>query len=449
MFFWGINKESYLGGVLMSFSNTLEELKLVGKGDHMVLLYDNDVYNAEISAAYIGSRVMRNEKCIYIAGDDDKELLMQKLDLIIDVEEALSKGQLSILNQSDAYSKEGQFNPDRMISLIKELSLEAISQGYEAFAITGEVSWVLQYDSGFEKIMDYEYKLNSEIFGNCPVSAICRYNLNKFSSEMIKNVIDVHPIIIWEGEIHHNPYYFDVVDVNVIDIHEYKLKSMLKNISEFTNTKSRFYNELKEKENENQLLQLRLMKDIIISLTSLLEIHDDYTKNHSENVAKIARKIAVEMGLPQDEVSKIYFAGLVHDVGKTIIPNHILNKKGKLTEEEFDLIKNHPYYGHEALSKTEALKFISDLVLYHHERVDGKGYPYQISGEEIPLGAKILCVADAYDAMINDRPYRDAMSKEDALMELERCKGTQFDSAVVDVFIREIVGFNYDDEDNL
>jgi HD-GYP domain-containing protein (c-di-GMP phosphodiesterase class II) len=341
----------------------------------MVLLYDNDIYSAEISAAYIASRVMRNEKCIYIAGDNDRELLIEHLASIIDIEDALSTGQVSILSQSDAYSKDRHFNPDSMILLIKELSLQAIEQGYKAFAITGEISWVLNYESGFEKIMEYEYKLNSEIFGKYPVSAICRYNLNKFSSEMIKNIIDVHPIIIWEGQIHHNPFYFDVVDVNEVDIHAFQVKSMLNSITSFTKTKSNFYYELKEKENENQLLQLDLMKNIIVSLTGLLEIHDGYTKDHSENVAKIARNIALAMALPQDKVSEIYFAGLVHDIGKTVIPYEILNKKDKLTEDEFEIIKKHSYYSYEALSKTEPLKYIADLVLYHHERVDGGGYP--------------------------------------------------------------------------
>lgn len=426
----------------MSFSNTLDELKLIREGDHMVLLYDNDEYNAEISAAYIGSRVMRNEKVFYISGDDNLELLLEKLALIIDIKEALSTSQVSILNHSSAYSTDGRFNPDTMIALLKELSLEAIEQGYKAFAITGEVSWVLEYESGFDKIMDYEYKLNNEIFGSYPVSAICRYSLNKFSSEMIKNIIDVHPIIIWEGQIHENPFYFDVVDSRVVNLQDYRVKAMLNTITSFTNTKSRFRSELKEKENENQLLQLNLMRNIIVSLTGLLEIHDEYTRDHSENVAKIAKDIATAMGLPQEEVSKIYFAGLVHDIGKTVIPSEIINKKGKLTELEFELIKKHSHYGYEALSKTESLKYISEMVLYHHEKVDGSGYPTNKAGEDIPIGSRILCVADSYDAMVNNRPYRKAMSKEEAFIELRRCQGSQFDKKVVDAFIYNVDHIN-------
>ena len=183
---------------------------------------------------------------------------------------------------------------------------------------------------------------------------------------------------------------------------------------------------------------MNLMRNIIVSLTSLLEIHDEYTKDHSEHVAKVARMIASAMGLSQEEVSKIYFAGLVHDVGKTVIPHDIINKKDKLTEEEFELIQKHAYYGYEAFSKSEALNFIAELVLYHHERIDGKGYPTQKSGKDIPLGARILCVADAYDAMVNDRPYRKALTKNEALTELRRCKGTQFDENIVEIFISKV-----------
>ena len=422
----------------MNFSATLEELKLIGQGDHMVLLYDNNEYNAEMSAAYISSRITRNEKCFYVAGDDEYDLLMEKLEGLIDVDKVIKTGQLNILSKNDAYSKDGCFNPSSMIQLLKKLSLEAIDEGYEAFAVTGEISWVLEYESGFKKIMEYEYMLNHEIFGQYPVSAICRYSLNKFSSEMIKHIIEVHTIIIWEGQIHDNPFYMDVIDTSDINIDEFQVNSMLQTITSFTNTKSRFYQELKEKEHQNEVLQLNLMKSIIMTLTSLLEIHDEYTKNHSEHVALVAKKIATELGLSQVEVNEIFFAGLVHDIGKTVIPHEIINKKARLTEAEFELIKKHSYYGYESLTKIDVLKSISELVLYHHERFDGKGYPAQIAGEAIPLGARILCVADAYDAMVNDRPYHQAMQKGEAIEELQRCSGTQFDQRIVDVFIESI-----------
>lgn len=427
-------------GEKMNYANVLEQLKLTEKGDHMVVLYDDNdnLYNAEIIAAYISSRILKNEKCFYIAGDLNDKVITEKLERYIDSEKVVSSGQLSILTKEDAYSKEGYFNPDNMIELLKKLSLEAIEEGYEAFAITGELSWLLEYDDGFDKIMEYEYKLNKEIFGVYPVSAICRYNLNKFSNEMIKNIIEVHPIIIWEGKLHENPFYAEVVDAENVDISEYQVKSMLKRIAEFTNTKSKFYKEIQEKENMNKALQLRLMEDIILSLTSLLENHDKYTKDHSENVAKLSREIAVNLGLTNEDVSKIYFAGLVHDIGKTIIPSSVINKKGRLTSEEYEIVKNHSTYGYEALVKTSELKEIAEIVLQHHERIDGRGYPLGKSGYDIPLGARILAVADSFDAMTNERSYRKAMTIESAVEELYNCSGSQFDKKVVDILVKII-----------
>ena len=134
-----------------------------------------------------------------------------------------------------------------MIALLKTLTKDAIKEGYSALSITGEISWVLDYEDGFERIMEYEYLLNKEIFGVYPVSAICRYNINKFSSKMIKNIIEVHPIVIWNNQVHENPFYFDVVNTKDVDIEKYQVEEMLKAIMEFSHVKSRFQEELKYK----------------------------------------------------------------------------------------------------------------------------------------------------------------------------------------------------------
>jgi len=420
----------------MSLMSTFEKLKITSAGDHMVLLYDNDEYSSEIIAAYIASRLIKHEKCFYITGDGDVKLMLHKLSKLVTADDYIESGQLSILSKSDAYSKEGRFDPDIMIDLLKVLSNEAVEEGYNAFAITGEISWVLEYESGFDKIMDYEYKLNDRIFGKYPVSAICRYNVKKFSSEMIQSIIEVHPLIIWKGEIHENPFYIPIVDGNTLDMSEYRVLSMLKIICDFTNTKSKFYTELKKREEDYHKLELSLMQSMIVSLTSLLEIHDKYTKNHSENVAKIAKEIAVTMCLPLEEVTKIYFAGLVHDIGKTVIPSDIINKVEKLTAEEFDAIKNHATYGYMALARTDELTEIAEYVRQHHERYDGFGYPMGTKGDAIPLAARILSVADAFDAMINERPYHKARSQADVIDELKKCSGSQFDPEVVDALLK-------------
>jgi putative nucleotidyltransferase with HDIG domain len=419
----------------------LKEMKLTEPGDHMVLLYDDENVesNADVIASYIISRIIKNEKCFYISGDINEEIILNKLRSSIELEEVITKGQLSILKKEDAYSKEGKFNPKKMIELLKNLSKEAIEAGYKGFAITGEISWVLEYDDGFERIMDYEYMLNDEIFNDYPVSAICRYNTNKFSSKMIKNVIEVHPLIIYKGRIHENPFYTEIINTEKVDVEKYQVESMLKNINEFTHTKSRFYYELEKKEEKYKELQLNLLENMIVSLTGLLEIHDQYTKNHSQNVANISREIAEEMNLSKEKINQTYYAGLVHDIGKTLIPNEIINKNGKLNQDEFEIIKKHSTYAYKALLKSKELNHIANIVLQHHERIDGKGYPLGLEGEDILIESRIISIADAYDAMSSDRPYRKALKNVEILNELIKNSEKQFDKEIVDIAIGKVL----------
>ncbi|MFW5991703.1 MAG: HD domain-containing phosphohydrolase [Halanaerobiaceae bacterium] len=184
------------------------------------------------------------------------------------------------------------------------------------------------------------------------------------------------------------------------------------------------------------MLQDRFKKEIIFSITQLLEIYDEYTQGHSHNVAHLASKIAYEMKLAKEKVTQTYWAGMVHDIGKILVPLEILNKKGPLTDEEYDEIKIHPYWGFLTLSNSEELEPIARYVLHHHECWDGSGYPDGLKGEEIPLISSILAVADAWDAMTSDRSYRKALSKEKALQEIRQNKGHQFSPRVVDTFLK-------------
>jgi HD-GYP domain-containing protein (c-di-GMP phosphodiesterase class II) len=417
-----------------------EKMDQIIAGDHMVLLYDEKdaESNAEIIAYYIISRIRKNERCFYVSGDVDNELILKTLRLSIDLEEVIAKRQLTILDKNDAYAKDGKFNPQKMIKLLKTLAINAIQDGYNAFAITGEISWVLDYEDGFARIMDYEYMLNEEIFGSYPVSAICRYNIDKFSSSMIKNIIEVHPIVIWKKQIHENPYYFEIVNTENMDIEQFQVNSMLKTIMKYTSSRARFMDELEDKEKKVQELQLNLLKTMIVSLTELLEIHDEYTKNHNENVANISKMIAKAMNFSDEETNQLYYAGLVHDIGKAVIPKEIINKNGKLNEEEYAIIKQHPLYGHKALVKSEVLNHISNIVLQHHERWDGKGYPNGIKGETIMYEARIIAIVDAYDAMTSDRPYRKALSKEESINEIKENAGKQFDPDIARFAIEKV-----------
>ena len=169
---------------------------------------------------------------------------------------------------------------------------------------------------------------------------------------------------------------------------------------------------------------------------SFIDARDEYTKMHSAHVGFYSKKIAEEMGLDEDFQKNIYYMGMMHDVGKVLIAKEILCKTGKLNETEWLEMKKHTSYGAEILESFSGIKGIREAALYHHERYDGKGYPSGLIGEEIPLSARIIAVADAYDAMHTNRSYRKHLSDDIILSELDKNKGKQFDPAVADAMIR-------------
>lgn len=170
-------------------------------------------------------------------------------------------------------------------------------------------------------------------------------------------------------------------------------------------------------------------------LATTLDERDKYTFSHSLHVAEYSKKIAEQLDLSQGEVSEIELAGNVHDLGKVGVEDSILNKNGRLTDEEYNIIKKHPVTAYLLLNNLKPYKKCAQYVLHHHERFDGKGYPDKIAGKDIPLGARILSVADSYDAMTTDRPYREALSQASAVNEMKLFAGTQFDPKVVEAFV--------------
>jgi putative nucleotidyltransferase with HDIG domain len=161
--------------------------------------------------------------------------------------------------------------------------------------------------------------------------------------------------------------------------------------------------------------------------------------DHSNRVSRNAAAIASAMGLDPETVSQIGVAGLLHDIGKIGVDESILNKTGVFTKADREAIEKHPESGWRILSNSDEYSNLAEYVLYHHESLDGKGYPRGLKGSMIPLVSKIITVCDAYDAMTSKRPYRKAMTVEEAVAELRRCAGTQFDEEVVDVFIEKVL----------
>ncbi|HDQ26061.1 MAG TPA: HD domain-containing protein, partial [bacterium] len=187
----------------------------------------------------------------------------------------------------------------------------------------------------------------------------------------------------------------------------------------------------------------------IYALAAAVDAKDHYTHGHSATVMKYATKAAERMKLPQGEVEDIKYAALLHDIGKIGISETIINKPGKLTNEEYSIIKMHPQLGANIISKIESLKKLVPLVLSHHEWYNGAGYPLGLRGEEIPVGARIIALADAHSTITSKRPYREERSLEFALKELSRCAGTQFDPAVTGIFIEMLKEEAREQEDEL
>ena len=173
----------------------------------------------------------------------------------------------------------------------------------------------------------------------------------------------------------------------------------------------------------------------IQSLAVALEAKDRYTAGHSQRVSRFAMMIARGLELPGIDVRTIGQIGLLHDIGKIGMDERVLNKPGKLTKEEFDLVKQHPVIGAQILAPVHSLEGHISGIKYHHESWDGTGYPDGLKGESIPLTARIICVADSFDAMTSTRPYRPGRTLEEAVAEMRRCEGIQFDARCVEAFI--------------
>jgi diguanylate cyclase (GGDEF)-like protein len=175
--------------------------------------------------------------------------------------------------------------------------------------------------------------------------------------------------------------------------------------------------------------------ETIKTILNTLKTKDVYSESHSNRVSDICKQIGVKLGMTKQDINLLTMISNLHDIGKIAIDDKILNKPDKLSPEEWKIMKRHPETGYRILSSIPEYGEIAEDILSHHERWDGKGYPRELKGEEIPIRARIISIADAYDAMISDRPYRPKMTHEEAIEELKVNKGTQFDPKLIDIFM--------------
>ncbi|SHH41156.1 HD domain-containing phosphohydrolase [Tepidibacter thalassicus] len=224
-----------------------------------------------------------------------------------------------------------------------------------------------------------------------------------------------------------------VNQINLISRGNYSIKlnsdTKIEELNILSNSVNNLSQTIKEKIDENNKNYIEIIEAIMTSL----ELKDSYTVGHSKRVAKYSKKIAQKLNLKN--IREIEVAALIHDVGKIGIPESILNKPGKLTEEEFNVIKTHPEKGYKILEKISYMNNIKHMVRFHHERIDGKGYPLGLKGNDIPFESKIIAVADAFDAMTSDRCYRSKFNIDQAIDILIKNKNSQFDPIIVDCFV--------------
>ena len=220
-----------------------------------------------------------------------------------------------------------------------------------------------------------------------------------------------------------------VIVVNVFFV--YALTALGTEVGKARVRELEFYREAQERE-------AALFEETTEALANAIDAKDKYTRGHSARVAVLSKQIAKEAGLSDEECDKVYFAALLHDVGKIGVPVEVINKPGKLTDEEFEQIKLHPVLGNQILSSIKQSPYLSIGAHYHHERYDGKGYPEGLAGEDIPEIARIISVADAYDAMTSTRSYRSALERQRVRDEIANGLGRQFDYKYAAIMLRLI-----------
>ena len=319
-----------------------------------------------------------------------------------------------------------------------------------------ETAYILMVDNStvnlklVQKILGQEYDVLSAGSGEqalemlevySPQLILLDFHLPGMDGAEIMTRIQNHPqwskipvIILTEDaapEIEKDCFMMGAADFIVKPFVPMAMKSRISHVIELYGLRRDLEGKLEEK---SRLVE-KVSINAIMAIANTIDAKDAYTSGHSMRVALCAEAIAERLGWSAEESHNLYLIGLLHDIGKIGVPDTILNKPSRLSEREFGQIKKHPVIGAEILKNVRIIPGVSDGALYHHERYDGNGYPFGLKGEEIPLCARIIAIADTYDAMTSNRIYRAKLPDPSVVSEFERCSGTQFDPHLVSVFV--------------
>lgn len=312
---------------------------------------------------------------------------------------------------------------DRERDISKNIGAVIDKFSYPVYIVDPESKKILYANKILKEIFGYdiEGKICYKVFQNldhpcdfCPEKYILGENLGK--------------TYVWDFQNKRNGRWYHCIDQAILWKGKWVHMEMAIDITERVK---------KEKEIKKDLENMEdLVDDVVKISTHISELRDPYTVGHERRVAELSDAISEHLGLSKEERKKIYYASLLHDIGKIVIPLEILNKPGKLSRVEFSLIKQHPIKGYEILKDVRFPFSVADIVLQHHERINGKGYPYGLKGKQILLETKILSVADVVDAMSHIRPYRPALGIDKALEEIDKNKGILYDKKVAEICIK-------------
>lgn len=281
-----------------------------------------------------------------------------------------------------------------------------------------------------------------------PISAIAKLKEEKFDILIVNYLMSpingekvIELVREFDKELYiilmsiHKDLKPSIETMQTLDIQAYFEKSTrFDQLILFVQSGIKYLEQMKRIKDMNLKLE-RYLIDFANILLNTVGAKDHFTESHSQNVSKLAVEFGKKLKLPSQDLENLRLAGLFHDIGKIGIPDSILLKQGKLTDEEYETMKLHPIMGANIFSLSEVFKTISPIIIAHHERIDGKGYPNKLSGNDIPHLAKILSICDSFDAMVSRRSYKETKTLSFAIEQIKECSGTQFDEELAKSFI--------------